>query len=146
VTAKFDRSAEIEWSRVRSLCDQRFKYLPTSLLYFFYRSPAAFLADSNGCAAGNTLEEHRRGISSAGGAGCVSEEVGRPSGAYHPERSPIFSTKGDRPQIGYVEGDEAFNLIGRPRCKYSADCCHARPHPAPCQRRADRWRKLPAQG
>ncbi len=37
--------------------DQRFKYLPTSLLYFFYRGPAAYLADSNGCAAGNTLEE-----------------------------------------------------------------------------------------
>ena len=53
----FDRSAEIEWSPVWSLRDQRFKYLPTSLLYFFYRGPAAYLADSNGCAAGNTLEE-----------------------------------------------------------------------------------------
>ncbi|MGA3308780.1 MAG: TOMM precursor leader peptide-binding protein [Xanthobacteraceae bacterium] len=53
----FDRSAEIEWSPVWSLRDKRFKYLPTTLLYFFYRGPAAFLADSNGCAAGNTLEE-----------------------------------------------------------------------------------------
>ena len=53
----FDRSAEIEWSPVWSLRDQRFKYLPTTLLYFFYRGPAAQLADSNGCAAGNTLEE-----------------------------------------------------------------------------------------
>ena len=53
----FDRSAEIEWSPVWSLRDERFKYLPTSLLYFFYRGPAAFAADSNGCAAGNTLEE-----------------------------------------------------------------------------------------
>ncbi len=52
-----DRSAEIEWSPVWSLRDKRFKYLPTTLLYFFYRGPAAFLADSNGCAAGNTLEE-----------------------------------------------------------------------------------------
>ena len=26
-------------------------------MYFFYRGPAAFAADSNGCAAGNTLEE-----------------------------------------------------------------------------------------
>jgi ribosomal protein S12 methylthiotransferase accessory factor len=42
---------------VWSLRDQRFKYLPTSLLYFFYSGPAAFQADSNGCAAGNTLEE-----------------------------------------------------------------------------------------
>ncbi|MGC2592785.1 MAG: TOMM precursor leader peptide-binding protein, partial [Xanthobacteraceae bacterium] len=55
--APFDRSGEIEWSPVWSLRDQRFKYLPTTLLYFFYRGPAAQLADSNGCAAGNTLEE-----------------------------------------------------------------------------------------
>jgi bacteriocin biosynthesis cyclodehydratase domain-containing protein len=53
----FDRSAEIEWSPVWSLRDECFRYLPTSLLYFFYRGAAAFLADSNGCAAGNTLEE-----------------------------------------------------------------------------------------
>jgi bacteriocin biosynthesis cyclodehydratase domain-containing protein len=53
----FDPSARIEWSPVWSLRDQRFKYLPTSLLYFFYSGPAAFHADSNGCAAGNTVEE-----------------------------------------------------------------------------------------
>ena len=57
IPALFDRSAKIEWSPVWSLRDERFKYLPTSLLYFFYRGPAAFAADSNGCAAGNTLEE-----------------------------------------------------------------------------------------
>jgi oxazoline/thiazoline synthase len=58
--APFDRSAAIEWSPVWSLRDERFKYLPTSLLYFFYRGPPAAYqvhADSNGCAAGNTLEE-----------------------------------------------------------------------------------------
>jgi ribosomal protein S12 methylthiotransferase accessory factor len=55
--APFDQSGKIEWSPVWSLRDKRFKYLPTTLLYFFYRGPAAFLADSNGCAAGNTLEE-----------------------------------------------------------------------------------------
>lgn len=53
----FDPSTRIEWSPVWSLREQRFKYLPTSLLYFFYGGPAAFHADSNGCAAGNTLEE-----------------------------------------------------------------------------------------
>ena len=53
----FDPTARIEWSPVWSLRDQRFKYLPTSLLYFFYSGPAAFQADSNGCAAGNTVEE-----------------------------------------------------------------------------------------
>ena len=52
-----DPSAEIEWSPVWSLRDQRFRYLPTSLLYFFYRGPAEINADSNGCAAGNTLAE-----------------------------------------------------------------------------------------
>lgn len=59
VPSAFDPSAKIEWSPVWSLRDQRFKYLPTSLLYFFYRGPAGYqvLADSNGCAAGNTLEE-----------------------------------------------------------------------------------------
>ena len=53
----FDKAAEIEWSPVWSLREERFKYLPTTLLYFFYRGPAAFLADSNGCAAGNTRAE-----------------------------------------------------------------------------------------
>jgi oxazoline/thiazoline synthase len=53
----FDQSAEIEWSPVWSLRDECFKYLPTSLLYFFYRGPGQINTDSNGCAAGNTLEE-----------------------------------------------------------------------------------------
>ena len=57
IPALFDRSAEMDWSPVWSLRDRRFKHLPTSLLYFFYRGPAAFAADSNGCAAGNPLEE-----------------------------------------------------------------------------------------
>ena len=55
----FDPSAKIEWSPVWSLRDQRFKYLPTGMLYFFYTgaSDSHMHADSNGCAAGNTLEE-----------------------------------------------------------------------------------------
>jgi ribosomal protein S12 methylthiotransferase accessory factor len=57
IPARFDQSAKIEWSPVWSLRDQRFRYLPTSILYFFYSGPAAFHADSNGCAAGNTIEE-----------------------------------------------------------------------------------------
>ncbi|HZZ62507.1 MAG TPA: TOMM precursor leader peptide-binding protein [Roseiarcus sp.] len=57
IPALFDRSAKIEWSPAWSLREARFKYLPTSLLYFFYRGAGAFAADSNGCAAGNTLEE-----------------------------------------------------------------------------------------
>src|SRR6267142_1178537 len=37
IPARFDRSAKIEWSPVWSLRDERFRYLPTSLLYFYYR-------------------------------------------------------------------------------------------------------------
>jgi bacteriocin biosynthesis cyclodehydratase domain-containing protein len=58
--APFNRSAETEWSPVWSLRDGRFKYLPTSMLYFFHRGDSEInhiSADSNGCAAGNTLEE-----------------------------------------------------------------------------------------
>jgi bacteriocin biosynthesis cyclodehydratase domain-containing protein len=55
--APFDRSAEIEWSPAWSLRDERFRYLPTGLMYFFHRGPDQIHADSNGCAAGNTREE-----------------------------------------------------------------------------------------
>lgn len=57
IPAPLDPSAAVEWSPVWSLRDRRFKFLPTTQLYFFYRGAAAHLADSNGCAAGNTLEE-----------------------------------------------------------------------------------------
>ena len=57
VPARFDPSAEIEWTPVWSLRDGCFRYLPTSFLYFFYRGPGQINADSNGCAAGNTLAE-----------------------------------------------------------------------------------------
>ncbi|MBX9826775.1 MAG: TOMM precursor leader peptide-binding protein [Xanthobacteraceae bacterium] len=57
VPEPLDRSAEIEWSPVWSLHDRRFKHLPTGLLYFFYPGPDQINADSNGCAAGNTLAE-----------------------------------------------------------------------------------------
>ena len=55
----FDRAAKIEWTPVWSLRDQRFKYLPTGMLYFFHTDAfdSHMHADSNGCAAGNTLEE-----------------------------------------------------------------------------------------
>jgi ribosomal protein S12 methylthiotransferase accessory factor len=58
VPAPFDPSRKMEWTPVWSLSDQRFKYLPTSLMYFFYGGgPGTYQADSNGCAAGNTLQE-----------------------------------------------------------------------------------------
>src|SRR5262249_25502439 len=57
VPARFDPSAEIEWTPTWSLRDGCFRYLPTSFCYFFYRGPGQINADSNGCAAGNTLAE-----------------------------------------------------------------------------------------
>jgi oxazoline/thiazoline synthase len=53
-----DPSAEMEWSPVWSLRDERFKYLPTGLLYFFHEASGDQIGpDSNGCAAGNKFEE-----------------------------------------------------------------------------------------
>jgi bacteriocin biosynthesis cyclodehydratase domain-containing protein len=58
VPSRFDPSARMQWSPVWSLRDQRFRYLPASLMYFFYGGEdGIYNADSNGCAAGNTLQE-----------------------------------------------------------------------------------------
>jgi ribosomal protein S12 methylthiotransferase accessory factor len=58
VPPSFDPAARMEWSPAWSLRDQRFRYLPTSLMYFFHGSDQpGYQADSNGCAAGNTREE-----------------------------------------------------------------------------------------
>jgi ribosomal protein S12 methylthiotransferase accessory factor len=56
---RFDPAIEMEWSPVWSLRDDRFKYAPTGLLYFFHEAGCEnrLSADSNGCAAGNTVEE-----------------------------------------------------------------------------------------
>ena len=60
VPARFEESARMDWSPVWSLTQGRHRYLPTDMLYYsrpletdkLYCGP-----DSNGCAAGNTLEE-----------------------------------------------------------------------------------------
>ena len=61
VPARFDPAAEMDWSPVWSLTRERPRYLPTSMLYYGMsqepREPSEFVADSNGCAAGNTMEE-----------------------------------------------------------------------------------------
>ncbi|KYC42525.1 adenylate cyclase [Scytonema hofmannii PCC 7110] len=59
VPEPFDEEREIEWTPVWSLTDQDFKYLPTAYCYFGYpiSSKPDCWADTNGCAAGNTLEE-----------------------------------------------------------------------------------------
>ena len=60
VPPRLDPDAEIDWTPVWSLTQRRHRFLPTSMLYSMpaeQRGPADLIADSNGCAAGNTLEE-----------------------------------------------------------------------------------------
>ena len=49
----------MEWSPAWSLRDERFKHIPTDLLYFFHDASGnnQVSSESNGCAAGNTVEE-----------------------------------------------------------------------------------------
>jgi len=60
VPAPFDENREIEWTPVWSLTEERFKYVATALCYFGYPfSPEHDFCrpDSNGNAAGNSLQE-----------------------------------------------------------------------------------------
>jgi oxazoline/thiazoline synthase len=60
VPEPFDEAQSIEWSPVWSLSQHRVCYVPTALGYYGYPLPDTHRfcrADSNGCAAGNTLEE-----------------------------------------------------------------------------------------
>ena len=60
VPPRLDPDAEIDWTPVWSLTNKRHRCLPTSMLYSMapeQRGANDLIADSNGCAAGNTLEE-----------------------------------------------------------------------------------------
>ena len=62
VPAPFDAAATIEWSPVRSLTTGATHWVPAACCFFGYRDSEATgepfaRGDSNGCAAGNTLEE-----------------------------------------------------------------------------------------
>jgi len=60
VPRPFDEEAEIEWSPLWSLTEQRFKYLPAAFCYFAYPLDGEerfCWSNSNGNAAGNSLEE-----------------------------------------------------------------------------------------
>ena len=60
VPPRLDPDAEIDWTPVWSITQERHRYLPTSMLYSMapeQRGPTGLIADSNGCAAGNTVEE-----------------------------------------------------------------------------------------
>ena len=56
----FREDVEVEWTPVYSLSSGISKYLPTGYLYYGYPTPDDqffYWADSNGCAAGNSVEE-----------------------------------------------------------------------------------------
>jgi ribosomal protein S12 methylthiotransferase accessory factor len=60
VPQPFDEEREVEWTPVWSLTEERYKYVPTAYCYFAYPYSADHdfcRADSNGNAAGSTLEE-----------------------------------------------------------------------------------------
>ncbi len=60
VPIPFDARKRIDWTPVWSLTERRQKYLPSSYLFYNYPTPPNEFfcwADSNGCAAGVTLEE-----------------------------------------------------------------------------------------
>ena len=60
VPARLDAQTQTSWSPVWSFTQQRHRYLPTAVLYSMaadHPENPGLIADSNGCAAGNTLEE-----------------------------------------------------------------------------------------
>jgi oxazoline/thiazoline synthase len=60
VPLSFDPNAELEWSPLWSLTAEHVRWLPTDFCYYDYPLPPEkrfCMACSNGCAAGNTLEE-----------------------------------------------------------------------------------------
>ena len=60
VPQRFQPEQEMDWTPLWSFTQHKHVYLPTSMLYSRIpetRQPYDLIADSNGCAAGNTLEE-----------------------------------------------------------------------------------------
>ncbi|MCY4101006.1 MAG: YcaO-like family protein, partial [Rhodobacteraceae bacterium] len=60
IPQRFDPCRAVDWTPVWSFSQKRHLYLPTSMLYGMTqesRTSMDLIADSNGCAAGNTLEE-----------------------------------------------------------------------------------------
>jgi bacteriocin biosynthesis cyclodehydratase domain-containing protein len=60
VPVRFNDGCDIDWSPVWSLTEASVRYVPTAYCYYGYRTKAGeefCRADSNGCAAGNTIEE-----------------------------------------------------------------------------------------
>lgn len=57
---RFDESEEIEWTKVWSLRDSQVRYVPSAFCFYYYPEKGKdrfCIANSNGCASGNTIEE-----------------------------------------------------------------------------------------
>ncbi|HEX7301692.1 TOMM precursor leader peptide-binding protein [Lentzea sp.] len=57
VTAVFDDDEVMDWTPLWSLTEQRHKFLPTGMCFFGAPCPPSVTSDSNGCAAGSSLED-----------------------------------------------------------------------------------------
>ncbi|MFI6100358.1 TOMM precursor leader peptide-binding protein [Lentzea sp. NPDC051213] len=57
VTTPFDEDEVMDWTPLWSLSQRQHKLLPTGMLYFGAPCPPSVTADSNGCAAGSSLED-----------------------------------------------------------------------------------------
>jgi ribosomal protein S12 methylthiotransferase accessory factor len=60
VPERFDRSIAIDWTEAKSLVSANTKYVPAALCYMYHASrdyPESCVADTNGCAAGQSLPE-----------------------------------------------------------------------------------------
>jgi ribosomal protein S12 methylthiotransferase accessory factor len=57
VPEPFDEREELDWTPVWSLTGQRHRLMPTGSLYYGAPAPASVTANSNGCAAGSSLED-----------------------------------------------------------------------------------------
>jgi bacteriocin biosynthesis cyclodehydratase domain-containing protein len=57
VTTPFDENEVMDWTPLWSLTERRHKFLPTGMLYFGAPCPPSVTSDSNGCAAGSSLED-----------------------------------------------------------------------------------------
>ncbi|GAA3849892.1 TOMM precursor leader peptide-binding protein [Saccharothrix violaceirubra] len=57
VPEPFDDREVLDWTPVWSLTARRHRLLPTGMLYYGAPSPASVTANSNGCAAGSSLED-----------------------------------------------------------------------------------------
>lgn len=57
VPRRFDPDLRLDWTPLWSLTDERHRLLPTAMLYYGGVQEASLPADSNGCAAGSSLED-----------------------------------------------------------------------------------------